>query len=188
MHWDSGWQISVRHCQNGRIRIYWTTRSGGWQKGSARLYTTTLRAWYCQSTSGGDEYGQSLCPEITKADSFTSLQHQYHIALSTRSHWRRAQMHYTASRINSASGLWLITSNHTSIPHIPISGTQQHLPILLLPLFPKLWILATVFPLFSLYLRFKKNQGLFYILACLIYLWFLSIPLFPLDLILLFLI
>ena len=67
----------------------------------------------------------------------------------------------------------------TSIPHIPISGTQQHLPILLLPLFPKLWILATVFPLFSLHLCFKKNQGLFYILACLIYLWFLSTPLFP---------
>ena len=67
----------------------------------------------------------------------------------------------------------------TSIPHIPISGTQQHFPILLLPLFLKLRILATLFPLFSLHLRFKKNQGLFYIFACLIYLWFLSIPLFP---------
>ena len=64
----------------------------------------------------------------------------------------------------------------TSIPPIPISSTQQHLPILLLPLFPKLWILATVFPLFSLHLCCKKNQGLFYIFACLIYLWFLSIP------------
>ena len=67
----------------------------------------------------------------------------------------------------------------TSIPAIPISGTQQHLPILLLPLFPKLWILATVFPLFSLHLCFKKNQGLSQIFAYLIYLWFLSIPLFP---------
>ena len=73
----------------------------------------------------------------------------------------------------------------TSIPPIPISSTQQHLPILLIPLFLKLRILATVFPLFSFCLRFKKNQGLFYILACLIYLWFLS---FPLDLISLFLI
>ena len=76
----------------------------------------------------------------------------------------------------------------TSIPPIPIFSTQQHLPILLLPLFPKLQILATVFPLFSLHLHFKKNQGLFYILACFIYLWFLSIPLFSLDLILLVLI
>ena len=67
----------------------------------------------------------------------------------------------------------------TSIPPIPISGTQQHLPILLLPLFPKLRILATVFPLFSLHLHFKKNQVLFQILAYLIYFWFLSIPLFP---------
>ena len=67
----------------------------------------------------------------------------------------------------------------TSIPPIPISSTEQHLPILLLPSFPKLWILATVFPLFSLHLHFKKNQGSFYILACLIYLWFFSIPLFP---------
>ena len=62
----------------------------------------------------------------------------------------------------------------TSIPPIPISDTQQHLPILLLPLFPKLWILATVFPLFSFYLRFKKNQGLFYIIACLIYISLIS--------------
>ena len=76
----------------------------------------------------------------------------------------------------------------TSMPPIPISSTQQHLPILLLPLFPKLQILETVFPLFSLHLCFKKNQGLFYILACLIDLWFLSILLFPLDLISLFLI
>ena len=67
----------------------------------------------------------------------------------------------------------------TSIPAIPISSTWQHLPILLLPLFPKLRILLTVFPLFSLYLCFKKNQGLSQILAYLIYLWFLSIPLFP---------
>ena len=45
-----------------------------------------------------------------KADSFTSLWHQYHIALSTRSHWRWDKTHYTASRINSASNLWSITS------------------------------------------------------------------------------
>ena len=67
----------------------------------------------------------------------------------------------------------------TSIPAIPMSGTQQHFPILLLPLFPEHWILATVFPLFLLHLHFKNNQGLFHILACLIYLWFLSILLFP---------
>ena len=39
------------------------------------------------------------------------------IALWTRSHQRWAQMHYTASRINSTSNLWLITSvSHLSQP------------------------------------------------------------------------
>ena len=52
-----------------------------------------------------DEYGQSLCPKISKADSFTSLRHYYHIALSTRSHRRQAQTYYTASKIDSTSNL-----------------------------------------------------------------------------------
>ena len=118
-----------------------------------------------------DEYGRSLCLEITKANSFTSLQDHYHIALSTRSHRRQAQTYILHSIKNQFHIKFMI--NHisfTSMPPIPISGTQQHFPILLLPLFPKLRILATVFPLFSLCLRFKKNQGLFYIIACLIYL------------------
>ena len=35
--------------------------------------------WYGHNTvlyGNGDEYGRSLCPEITKVDSFTSLKHQ----------------------------------------------------------------------------------------------------------------
>ena len=75
----------------------------------------------------------------------------------------------------------------TSIPPIPISSTEQHLPILLLPSFPKLWILATVFPLFSLHLHFKNNQGL----SQFLHIWFIFdfsvFPCSPFDMILLFL-
>ena len=127
-----------------------------------------------------DEWGQSLCPEITKADSFTSLQHQYHTALSTRSHQRRAQMHYTASRINSTSKLWSITS--VSHPFHP--SPFPALNTCLFCFFHYFWS-SRSWQQYSYFSRFISALKIIKVYFTFLHVWFIFdfsvFPCFPLD-------